>query len=157
MKTLGAILLGFFPSFIQVPLRRMLGHSIGKGSKVKFGTLLISSDVQIGADVSIGPFCYIRSEKIVIGDHSCVKALSILSTRIIVFGEYVHIAPLAIIFSEFTERSSITIGDHSRVFPYSWLDTGEGITIGKQSSVGTHSLIYTHGTWSDYLNGAPIA
>jgi acetyltransferase-like isoleucine patch superfamily enzyme len=135
----------------------MLGQKIGTGSKVRFGTLLLAKQVQLGDGVSIGPFCYVKAESLILGDYSCIKALSIVSTRIVRFGKYVHIAPLAIITSEFTEHSIIEIGDHSRVFPYSWLDTGEGIRIGKQSSVGTHTLIYTHGTWADYLNGAPIA
>jgi acetyltransferase-like isoleucine patch superfamily enzyme len=156
MRKFTSLLLMFFPSFIQVPLRRLGGQKIGKGSRIRFGTILFSSSVDIGKDVTIGPFCFIRTESLVVGDYSSIKALSLISTRIIRFGQYVHIAPLAIISSEFTENSRIEIGDHSRVFPFSWMDTGEGITVGKQSSVGTHVLIYTHGTWSDYLNGAPV-
>jgi acetyltransferase-like isoleucine patch superfamily enzyme len=157
MRKFANLFLMFFPSFIQVPLRRFMGQQIGKGSRIKFGTVLLSSSVNIGKGVSIGPLCLIRAETLVVGDYSTVKALSLISTRIVRFGQYVHIAPLAIISSEFTENSRIEIGDHSRVFPFSWMDTGEGITIGKQTSVGTHVLIYTHGTWSDYLNGAPVA
>jgi acetyltransferase-like isoleucine patch superfamily enzyme len=154
---IGNILLAFLPSFLQVPIRRLLGQKIGKGSRIRFGTIVRSKSIEIGKGVSIGPFCYVKSEQLIIGDNSVIKPLSITSTRLIKLGKYVHIAPLSIISSEFTENSKLEIGDHSRIFPFCWLDTGEGISIGKQSSVGTHTLIYTHGTWSDYLYGAPIA
>ncbi len=146
----------FFPSFIQVPLRRLSGQRIGKGSRIRFGTLLIAQEVNLGQGVSLGPFCLIRAEKLTLADYSMVKTLSLVSTRIVSFGKYVHIAPLSIILSEFTENSRIEIGDHSRVFPFSWMDTGEGISIGKQTSVGTHTLIYSHGTWPDYLKGGAV-
>jgi len=151
-----SIFLALLPSFIHVNIRRILGSKIGKGSRIKIGTIIIADKLTLGENVKIGPFSYIKAEEILVGDNSIIKSLSIISTRIIKFGKYVHIAPLAIIMSEFTENSKISIGDHSRIFPYCWLDTGEGITIGKQSGVGTHSFIYTHGVWSDYLNGAPI-
>jgi acetyltransferase-like isoleucine patch superfamily enzyme len=68
----------------------------------------------------------------------------------------VHIAPASIISSEFTINAGITIGDHSRIFPFCWLDAGEGITIGKHVGVGGHTLMFTHGVWSNYVDGGPI-
>jgi acetyltransferase-like isoleucine patch superfamily enzyme len=155
-KILG-LLLFFFPSFIQVPVRRLVGQRIGKNTKIKFGTLLLSSNITIGDHVVIGPFCLIRAEELAIGNYSSIKALSIISTRVILLAEYVHIAPLSIISSEFTKNSRIEIGSHSRIFPFCWLDTGEGIYIGKQVGVGGHTLIFTHGVWANYLEGGPVS
>lgn len=157
MKLLGNLILFFFPSFLQVPVRRLFGQRIGRGSKIRFGTLLLAGEIQIGNQVSIGPFCVIRGEQVTIGDHSQVKPLSLISTRIIFFGKYVHVAPLSIISGEFTERSRIEVGDHSRIFPFCWLETGEGISIGRHVSVGGHTLIFTHGVWPDYLDGGPVS
>ncbi len=157
MKTFVYFILIFSPSFIHVPIRRMMGQTIGKGSKIKFGSILLSSSVNIGSNVSIGPFCYIKAEKIVIDECSSIKSLCAISTRIVQLGKYVHIAPLSIISSEFTQNSKIEIGDHSRIFPFCWLDTGEGIFIGKNVGVGGHTLIFTHGVWTDYMDGGPVS
>ncbi len=58
---------------------------------------------------------------------------------------------------DFSLNSIIEIGDHSRIFPFCWLETGEGITIGKHVGVGGHSLIFTHGSWTDYIDGGPVS
>jgi acetyltransferase-like isoleucine patch superfamily enzyme len=134
----------------------MLGAHIGKKSKIRFGTIILADRISIGDNVKIGPFTYIKTEEISVGDNSVIKSLSFLSTRRIKFGNYVHIAPLSIIMSEFTENSLIEIGDHSRIFPFSWMDPGEGIKIGSHVSLSDHSFIFTHGVWSDYLDGAPV-
>ncbi len=94
MRKIINLILIFFPSFIQVPVRRIFGQQIGKGTRIKFGTILLSSNINIGNNVTIGPFCFIRTEKIFIDDHSSIKALCIISTRIVQLGKYVHVAPL---------------------------------------------------------------
>ncbi|HTB30409.1 MAG TPA: hypothetical protein VK808_00170, partial [Bacteroidia bacterium] len=151
------ILLALLPSFLQVPVRRVLGQKIGKNSRIRWGSIVISKSVQLGESVTIGPFCYIKATQLSIGDHSVVKPLSFISTRIVGLGKYVHIAPLSMISSEFTENSRLEVGDHSRIFPYCWLDTGEGISIGSNVGIGGHSLIFTHGVWTDYIQGGPIS
>jgi len=157
MKTFVNFILIFLPSFIQVPIRRTFGQHIGKRSKIKFGTILLSSNINIGNNVTIGPFCFIKAETLLIDDNSSIKSFCAISTRIVQLGKYVHIAPLSIISSEFTENSKIEIGDHSRIFPFCWLDTGEGIFLGKNVGVGGHTLIFTHGVWTDYMEGGPVS
>ncbi len=157
MKTLLNYLFFFFPSFINVPLRRLLGHKIGKGSKIRIGTLIQCNSINIGSNTTIGPFTFIKADELIIGNYTAIKSIAAISTRVINFGNYVHIAPLTIISSEFTEFSIIHIGDHSRLFPFCWLDTGNGIYIGKHVGVGGHTLIFTHGVWPNYLNGAPVS
>ena len=90
-----SIFLAFFPSFIHVNIRRILGSKIGKGSRIKIGTILIAHKINIGNNVKIGPFTYIKAEEITVGDNSIIKSLSIISTRIIKFDKYVHVAPLS--------------------------------------------------------------
>ncbi len=152
-----SILLSLLPSFLHITIRRMMGYSIGYNSKIRFGTIINSKQISIGQNVKIGPFTYIKAEGITIDNNSAIKPLSFISTRIIKLGKYVHIAPLSIIMSEFTENASLEIGDHSRIFPFSWMDPGEGIKLGKHVSLSDHSFIFTHGVWSDYLDGAPVS
>lgn len=157
IKVIIFIVLSLFPSFLHVKVRRILGQKIGKGSKIKMGTFIFSKKVEIGENTKIGPFSFIRANEFKIGDHSMIKPLVIINTREVNIDNYVHFAPLSIINSEFTKESFLYVGDHSRIFPFCWLDTGEGITIGKHVGIGGHTLMFTHGVWSNYVEGGPIS
>jgi acetyltransferase-like isoleucine patch superfamily enzyme len=147
------IILACLPSFLHIRVRRLLGQKIGKGTKIHFGSLILSKKINIGQNSSIGPFCFIKAQELEIGNKSKVKALSIISTRIVQLADYTHIAPLAIIQSPFNLNSKLSLGKHSRIFPFCWLDTGEGISIGSNTSIGGHTTIFTHGSWSNYIDG----
>lgn len=134
-----------------------MGQKIGKRVRIRFGTLLSARDVTIGNNVSIGPFCVIRANRLSIGDYSKIQPLSIISSQSVDFRKHTHIAPLAIIKGEQSRKSSIVLDDHSRVFPFCWIDTGHGVEIGKNVGIGGHTLIFTHGVWPDYLDGAGVS
>lgn len=152
-----AILLALTPSFIHVNIRRLMGASIGRGSRIKFGSIVLAKKIKIDSRVKIGPFSYISCNELSIGNHSRIKPLSAVSSRIIKLGKYVHISPLSIITSDHSERAIFTVGDHSRFFPFCWLEPGEGIEIGNNVGIGGHSLVFTHGVWPDYIDGGPVA
>ncbi len=152
-----AIFLSITPSFVHVFIRRLMGASIGSGSRIRFGTILISRKIKIGKKVNIGPFAYISANEVNISDSSKIKALSVVSATKIILGKYTHISPLTIINGEHTENAIFKVGDHSRFFPFCWIDTGEGVDIGNNVGIGGHTLIFTHGVWSDYLDGGPIS
>lgn len=152
-----AILLALTPSFIHVAFRRMMGASIGKGSRIKFGTILISKKITLGKNVKIGPFAYVSAKELNVDNSTKIKALSAVSARIVDLGKYVHVSPLSIISGDHSEKSIFKVGDHSRFFPFCWIETGEGVEIGSNSGIGGHTLIFTHGVWPDYLDGGPVA
>lgn len=133
-----------------------MGAKIGKGSKISIGALILSNDISIGDNVIISPFTFIKAEKLQIDSHSLIKSFTIISTREINIAKYVHFSPFVIVMGDFTKKSIFSVGDHSRFFPFCWLEPGEGITIGKHVGIGGHTLIFTHGAWSNYLNGGPI-
>jgi len=157
MKNVFYIFLALFPSFVHVGIRKLIGQKIGKKVKIKFGTLIFSNNLEIGSNTKIGPFTYINTKKLFIGQGSTIKSLAIIKTLEVNIANYVHIAPLSFISSEFTINSRFSIGDHSRIFPFCWLDTGEGINIGKHVGIGGHTLMFTHGVWSNYVDGGPVS
>lgn len=55
------------------------------------------------------------------------------------------------------DGADITVGNFSRIFPFCWLEPGEGIKIGNHVGIGGHSLIFTHGVWSNFLQGGPVS
>jgi acetyltransferase-like isoleucine patch superfamily enzyme len=157
MRTLGNIFLAFLPSFLHVNIRRLVGQKIGKGSKIKFGTLILTREIEIGKKTKIGPFSLIRSKNLKIGNNCNIKSLSSCTSRIIRIEDYVHIAPLCIVNGGFGKKSSFEVSDHSRIFPFCWIDSAQGVKIGKHVGIGGHSLLFTHGVWANYINGGPIS
>ncbi len=151
------ILCIFLPSFIQVSLRRLFKQKIGKGTKIGIGSLIHAKSIEIGNGVTIGSFSLIYAQKISIGSNSSIKSFAFIKTRIVHLKKYVHIANFSFINSGFFKNSSIFIGNHSRIFPFCWLDTGEGIKIGNHVGIGGFTLIFTHSVWTNYLKGGPIA
>ncbi|MDF3028626.1 MAG: putative lipid biosynthesis protein [Fluviicola sp.] len=134
-----------------------MGQKIGKKVRIRIGTLLTANDVIIENNVSIGPFCIIKTKKLRIGAYSKIQPLSIISTQNVDFRKHIHIAPLVVIKGEQSKKSSIILDDHSRVFPFCWIDTGHGVEIGKNVGIGGHTLIFTHGVWPNYLDGAGVS
>jgi len=157
MRLIISILLTFFPSFLENKLRKLLlNQIIGKGSKIGFLAILKAKNVKIGKGSKIKPFSYVAAENLELGDFCTIKSFTIISSRIVKFNNYVHIANFAFIRGPFMEKSKISIGNHSRIFPFCWLDTNQNITIGNHVGIGGFSLIFTHGVWSNYFKGGPI-
>ena len=156
MKIL-AFLLALTPSFVHVAVRKMMGAKIGRGSKIRFGTLLLSPEIEMGKGSSIGPLSYVSAAQFKIRNNSKIRPLSVVSASKVEIDDYVHISPLTIISGNHGANSSFKVGDHTRFFPFCWVDTGEGVELGKHVGIGGHTLIFTHGVWSDFLDGGPIA
>lgn len=49
------------------------------------------------------------------------------------------------------------LGEHGRIMSFSVLEPSEGISIGHHSALGGQSLVFCHGSWSNYLRGSPVA
>ena len=152
-----ATILSLTPSFFHKFIRKMMGATIGKGVKIKFGSIIRSKKIIIGDKTTIGPFCYVSAAELSIGKHTQIKMLSIVSSRIVILGDYVHISPLSVISSDHTQQSFFKVGNHSRFFPFCWIEPGEGVEIGNNVGIGGHTLIFTHGVWPDFIDGGPIA
>lgn len=149
--------LALLPSFLSVSIRRLLGAKIGKNCKIKFGTVLSAKKLVIGNNVRIGPFTYIMSEIVEMGDDSSIKYLVAIRCKKLKLGQYATIEPYCFIKGELKQNSRFLMGDHSLVCSFCLFETGEGIEIGNKVGIGGNSLMFTHGNWSDFLNGGPIA
>jgi maltose O-acetyltransferase len=150
-------ILALLPSFINIPIRKLMGAEIGKGARIRFGSVIKTKKLVLKENVTIGPICYLKGESIFIDKYSKIRPITVVSAQKIVIGQYVHIAPTAIITGDHTPKSEFIIGDHSRISPFCWIDSGEGVRIGKHVGIGGHTLIFTHGAWHDYLSGGTMA
>ena len=147
------------PSFLHVAIRKLLlGASIEDGARISIGTYLKCKCLKIDKNAKLGPFSAVIGTDVVIGAEARVKPISLVRSHTIRLGSRTHIAPLSITSASTQDpRASFELGERSRIFPFCWLEPGRGIKIGRHVGVGGHSLIFTHGAWSDYLNGGPVA
>lgn len=148
------IILALMPSFIHVFVRRSLGAKIGKGAKIKMGTLISvpNKNLTIGATSRIGPFVMIQAESFVMGHESRIQSFVRITVKDIKLGSYTVINSFAMLFG-----NKITVGDHSLIMYYCYIDSTKEVSIGNKVGIGGHSFIFTHGNWQDYLNGGPLA
>lgn len=151
------ILLSIFPSFLGVPLRRLLGFKIGNRVKISFGSIILSKQISIGDYTEIGPLVFIKGNNVLIGDHCVIKPFTFIITHTIILGNIVRISPFNFIIGNQLSTSIFQAGDRTNILPFCWLEPGEGIQIGKNVGVGGYTLIFTHGVWSNYLKGGPVS
>ena len=137
MKIL-SFLFFFIPHPINIFLRSLLGQKVGVGAKIHI-------------------FSFIHCNRFIIGNHSSVSPFTILKANSIELGSQTNISPFTVIHSQLIKGADLVLGDFSKIFPFCWLEPGEGIFIGKNVGIGGHTLIFTHGSWSNYLKGGPVS
>jgi acetyltransferase-like isoleucine patch superfamily enzyme len=148
------LLLSLLPSFLHVPIRKLLGARIGKGTKIKWGSFIgvPNRSLQIGEEAIIGPLVFIRSGRLTLGSASKIKPLVKIDVGEIDLGSYVTINSFALLFG-----NKISVGDHSWIMFHCYIDSTKEVRIGKKVGIGGHSFIFTHGGWQDYIEGGPLA
>lgn len=138
MRKLCALFLFFVPHPFNGFLRRLMGQNVSPKARIHIFSLIICDKLSVGSATTISPLTFIKANEISIGDEA-------------------HIAPFMITNAPLIEGANLKIGNFSRIFPFCWLEPGEGITIGNQVGIGGHTLIFTHGVWSNYLIGGPVS
>lgn len=136
-KFIGALAFFFIPHPFNAALRRLLGQKVKPGAKIHIFSFVLTNHFFIGQNASIAPFCMLQAYEIKIGD-------------------YAQIAPFVIIRAQLIKGACFHLGRHSRVFPFCWIEPGEGVYIGDQVGIGAYSLIFTHGAWSDFLHNGSV-
>jgi len=137
IKIIGALAFFFIPHPINAALRRLLGQKVEVGAKIHIFSFILTNNLFVGRGASVAPFCILQAYEIKIGD-------------------FAQIAPSVIIRAQLIKGACFHIGKHSRVFPFCWIEPGEGVYIGDQVGVGAYTLIFTHGAWSDFLHNGQV-
>ena len=148
-------LLSFLPSFLKNFLYSLIGFKLGDNVSIGPGVIINSTHFEMKDRAKIKPFTVILSNDFLMKADSQISSFSFLYCSKIILDKYAKISPLAIIMSS-AKSSSFFLGRHSQVFPFCWIEPEEGVYIGNDSGIGGHTLIFTHGVWTDYLQGGPI-
>jgi acetyltransferase-like isoleucine patch superfamily enzyme len=137
IKIIEALFFFFIPHPLNAALRRLLGQKIEAGAKIHIFSFILTKSLLVGKDASICPFCFLKAYEIKMGD-------------------FAQIASTVIIRAQLIKGACFHIGKHSRVFPFCWIEPGEGVYIGDQVGIGAYTLIFTHSAWSDFLHNGPV-
>lgn len=149
-----SIVLSLLPSWLSILFRRLLGAKIGSGVKLSFGAMVLIPNNQliIGDNVSIKSLALIRGKRLTIGNYSVISSFVKINVDDLEMGKHTAIGPFTTLGG-----IKICIDDHSRIFEYCYIDASRPVKIGKRVGIGGHNLIFTHGSWSNYLEGAPVS
>lgn len=156
IPVLHIITIGFLPSFLKKFIYRLKGYKIAGDSKLSFGCVVIGKEVEIGKKSSIGFFTIIRAHKIKIARYVKIGALSAIDTGSIFIDDDARINEQVYIGGTTTPQSSLTLGKRTIIMQASYINPTMPITIGDDSGIGGHCLLFTHGSWNSVLEGYPV-
>lgn len=132
VKEIVSVLCFLLPSFVTCMIYRMLGHRIGINANIAIFSYVHADAIEIGNDVEIRPFVFIRVSKLSIGPNSIIS-----------FGTQIK-GPRAFL----TEGNNF-VGGHCVI------NCEEDVRIGFYSGFGCRCNIYTHGSFLPVIKGYP--
>src|SRR3954462_10940827 len=150
-------LYGWLPSFLKVwAYRTFRGYKIGKGVKLAFGGVVVGRDVELGDGVEIGLLAMVMGRTIKIGRFSSVGTMSYVACERIQIGEDARIREQVFVGGPQLPESSFTLGSRTIILQLASINPTKPVTIGDDTGIGGHCLIFTHGAWLNALDGYPV-
>src|SRR3954464_7048142 len=150
-------LYGWLPSPIKVwAYRTFRRYRIGKGVKLAFGGIVVGEDVELADHVEIGLLAMVMGRSIRIGRHSSVGTMSYVACERIQIGEDARIREQVFVGGPQLPESSFTLGSRTIILQLASINPTKPVTIGDDTGIGGHCLIFTHGAWLNALDGYPV-
>jgi acetyltransferase-like isoleucine patch superfamily enzyme len=122
------------PSWLSRLVFRLVGHKVGRNTKLPFFSFVCADQMELGNDVEIRPFVFISVSRLTIGANTIVS-----------YGAQV------------TGDGGLHTGDNCFVGPHSIIHCDEDVRFGFYSGVGPRCTIYTHGSFLPVTLGYPAA
>jgi len=150
-------LYGWLPSALKVwAYRTFRRYRIGKGVKLAFGAVVVGEDVELADHVEVGLLAMVIGRTVRIGRHSTVGMMSYLACERIQIGEDARIREQVFVGGPQLPESSFTLGDRTIILQLASINPTKPVTIGDDTGIGGHCLIFTHGAWLNALDGYPV-
>jgi acetyltransferase-like isoleucine patch superfamily enzyme len=148
---------GWMPSPLKrLAYRLVLGYRIGRGVKFSFGGVVIGEDVELADHVEIGLLAIVTGRRIRIGRHSSVGTMSYVACERIEIGEDAKIREQVYVGGPQLPESAFILGSRTIVLQMAFINPTKPVTIGDDTGIGGHCLIFTHGAWLNALDGYPV-
>lgn len=147
---------GWLPSPIKVwAYRTFRGYRIGKGVKLAFGAVIVGEQVDIADRVEIGLLAMVLGRTIRVGRFSSVGTMSYVACERIDIGEDARIREQVFVGGPQLPESSFTLGSRTIILQLTSINATKPVSIGDDTGIGGHCLIFTHGAWLNALDGYP--
>jgi acetyltransferase-like isoleucine patch superfamily enzyme len=151
------LIFGWMPSRLKVwAYRYLLGYRIGRGVRIEFGGIVVGENVSLGDHVEIGLLAVVMGRRIEIGRYSSVGTMSYVACERITLGEDARIREQVYVGGPQLPESSFTLGSRTIVLQMAYINPTKPVTIGDDTGIGGHCLIFTHGAWLNALDGYPV-
>lgn len=147
---------GLLPSPLKKLVYRLKGYRLGKGASIGFGSVVIGNKVTIGDHTQIGPFTIVRGDTIDIGMHVKIGAMTFLDTPILSIGDGTKINEQVFVGGLQFPDSTLKVGRNCQIMQMSFINPTRTITIGDDTGIGGHSLIFGHTSWLSQFEGYPV-
>ena len=148
---------GWMPSAMKAwAYRTMLGYRIGKRVRFGFGSAVLGRDVEIADHVEIGLLAVVIGRRIRIGRHSSIGTMSYVACERIEIGEDARIREQVYVGGPQLPESAFLLGNRTIVLQMAFINPTKPVTIGDDTGIGGHCLIFTHGSWLNQLDGYPV-
>jgi acetyltransferase-like isoleucine patch superfamily enzyme len=150
------LIYGWMPSALKVWAYRVFrGYKIGRGVRLSFGGVIVGRDVELGDHVEIGLLAVVIGRTIRIGRHSSIGTMSYVSCERIEIGEDARIREQVYVGGPQLPESAFLLGSRTIVLQMAFINPTKPVTIGDDTGIGGHCLIFTHGAWLNALDGYP--
>jgi acetyltransferase-like isoleucine patch superfamily enzyme len=136
--------------------RTFRGYRIGRGVRFSFGGVVVGRDVDLGDHVEIGLLAVVIGRTIRIGRHSSIGTMSYVSCERIEIGEDARIREQVYVGGPQLPESAFILGSRTIVLQMAFINPTKPVTIGDDTGIGGHCLIFTHGAWLNALDGYPV-
>lgn len=151
------LVFGWMPSVLKRwAYRALLGYRIGKSVKFSFGAIIVGTNVEIGDHAEFGLLAMVIGRNIRIGRHSSVGTMSYVSCERIEMGEDARIREQVYVGGPQLPESAFILGSRTIVLQMAFINCTKPVTIGDDTGIGGHCLIFTHGAWLNQLDGYPV-
>ena len=147
---------GLLPSPLKKLIYRMRGYKIGRNVSLGLGSVVTGDQVEIGDGTSIGLLTIVRGRSVKIGRHVQIGTMSFLDVPIIEIGEGSRINEQVYIGGLQFPDSKFIMGRNCQIMQLSFINPTRSITIGDDSGIGGHCLLFGHNSWLSKFEGYAV-
>ena len=147
---------GWLPSFIKCMLYRLRGYKIGRRVRIGFGSVICADKAEIGSDVCLGLFSFIRGREVRLGDRVRIGSSCFLDTPYLDIGDDSKLNEQVYVGGLQFPDSRLTVGKNCQIMQMTFINPTKYITIGNDTGIGGDSLLFGHASWLSRFEGYPV-
>ena len=118
--------------------------------------MICADQVDVGDDTKIGFFTIIRGKQVRIGARVQIGSTTFLDTPYMEIGDGTKINEQVFVGGLQFPDSKLVVGRNCQIMQLSFINPARNITIGDDTGIGGHSLIFGHTSWLSQFEGYPV-